>query len=116
MSGTYTKDYSIEWLNANPLKQKITARYNIKAELDSGQKVEIEVENEELRDIEYLKIFGKPIKAIMQDDTLIDTTLGEYISYLTSCGIAFKRPEINFPQTPEEIEKFGTHGPDLFNN
>jgi hypothetical protein len=107
--GTYEKLYSIKWLNMNPEQKKIEALYSVNVNLDDGSSIELTDYRISIQGEKYYELFNIEITVMGRD-----STLGEFLSYLTAS--AAKIQDEAFPVSQQEIDKFGTTGIDLLND
>jgi len=104
--GTYEKQYSIKWLNFNPLERKAEALYGVKAVLDDGSIADMPDFHAQIDGNSFINLFMLPINVLGKE-----STIGEALSYLTaSAGQMLKS---DFPIDPAQTEKFGNAGIEL---
>lgn len=111
--GTYSNQYNIDWLNANPNTFELIAQYSKKAILDTEEVLERPAQRAILSEDNFMAIFGLPLSALSAE-LLQNMTLGELISGLTSYGIKYNS-DSNFPQTVKEEQYLANLALQLFN-
>lgn len=105
--GTYEKQYFVKKLTFIPENKTIEAIYGVMIKLDNGQVGNLDDLYSVISGSKFDELFNIEITALGKL-----TSLGEFITYLTSSAATLK--DTNFPIAQEQSDKFGNSGIALF--
>jgi len=107
--GTYEKQYSIKWINFNVENSVMEAEFNVKAVLDGEEEFDLPTLRAKIEGEKYGQLFSIPATIWLNE-----TTLGEFIGYMSSSAGQLTNSE--FPIHPDQTTKWGTQGVDLLSS